>query len=126
MSVSEAQYRDMLARTLRSQVREPPTASDEPESELHDQIIDECRRLGWYCRHCRMDKKTTDAVGTPDFIIAIPGGITLWIECKRKGSKPTMPQLAASAHLRHLGHLHGFCYSFEEFQAFVGRLKASE
>lgn len=85
------------------------------EVDLHDQIEAECRRQGWYYRHARMDKKTTERIGVPDFTIALPGGRTAWIECKAKGGKVSAEQAAAIAWLCKLGHIAKAVWSFEEF-----------
>lgn len=79
---------------------------DEPKNErdLHDEIIALCRSKGWFYVHSRMDRKSTTGVGVPDFCIALPNGKTVWLECKRKGGKPTTAQNAALAQLQRLGH----------------------
>ena len=119
MAFTELQYQEMLSRTERNRGRVPLTASEpvERESKLHDDIEQFCRNKGWYCHHARMDKKTTSAIGEPDFIIGAYGGRTLWIECKGRGGKPTLQQLAAIAQLKHNGHIAAIVYSFEEFLA---------
>jgi hypothetical protein len=97
---------------LRSQLDAAPTrmpvnAEDpiEYESDLHDRIIDYCRAKSYYAVHARMDRRTTVAVGTPDFAIAMPGGRMVWLECKRNGAKATPAQQATIAHLQKLGHI---------------------
>lgn len=92
---------------------------DGPESDLHQAIIDYCKSRAWYFVRQRMDMPSTTAVGVPDFIIATSGGRTLWIEVKRKGGKPTTPQLAAKQWLFNLGHESHIVWSFEEFLAAV-------
>lgn len=76
----------------------------ERESDLHDQILDECQRRGWYVVHARMDMRSTIAVGAPDFCVAIPNGRTVWVECKTRTGKLTKDQQAAHAWLKKLGH----------------------
>lgn len=86
-----------------------------PESDLHDKIAAECKRRGWLAVHSRMDKRATNQIGTPDFIIARPGGRILWIEAKSKGRKLT-PEQAATIHwLKNLGHDAHAVWSFEQF-----------
>lgn len=114
------QQRTEAARRVRSlnhavRIDVPNPDACEQESELHQQIIDECRRREFYFEHCRMDRKTTNGVGSVDFKIAMPGGRTLWIECKRKKSKTTPAQNAVIAHLRKLGHTAAVVWSFQEF-----------
>lgn len=147
MTITEAQYQEMLARCERNRGRTEPVPEDavERESDLHDDIIALCKTNGWYYVHSRRDKATTNAVGTPDFIIAAepkrwmcpgceriihtsncehgdgccglpyqPIARTFWIECKRKGGKPTTEQLATIAMLRKLGHTAEFVRSIGE------------
>lgn len=77
----------------------------ERERDLHDYIIDRCRELGYYVIHSRMDRRSTVAVGAPDFVVAMPGGRTVWIECKSAKGKPTTAQLASVTWLLRLGHI---------------------
>lgn len=74
------------------------------EADLHDSILDHCRAKGWPVVHSRMDRPATCGVGTPDFAIAMPGGVTLWIEAKAAKGKQTPAQLAWMAALRRVGH----------------------
>ncbi len=76
----------------------------ELEASLHAEIEQDCRSRGFYYVHSRMDRQTTCGVGTPDFVIALPGGKTFWVEAKARREKPKPDQLAAAAHLRKLGH----------------------
>lgn len=88
---------------------------DTPESKIQDQIEAECRRRGWYVVRSRMDRPTTNAVGTPDLIIARDAGRVLWVECKRPGRKLTEEQAGARAWLSKLGHLHFVAHSLVDF-----------
>lgn len=122
--MTQADYLAFLAR------RNNPTGStaaswegDIPErlheSDLHDQILAECRRRGWLAIHSRMDKRTTNRVGTPDFIIAMNNGQTLFIEVKAKGKKLSTEQAATMAWLLKLGHSPKLVYSLNEFMALL-------
>lgn len=135
--IQDLRLREQIARQLCSGVGPPPPCRSQgqlldnrgkPEAcgpalerDLHDQIIDLCRSRGWFYVHSRMDRKSTTGVGTPDFVIALPGGATLWLECKRKGGKTTTEQAAALAQLRRNGHLACVVDSFEaaELQCLV-------
>jgi hypothetical protein len=103
------------ARTMKTPKQSAMVDGCRRESELHEQIFAECRRRGWYVVHSRMDMPSTNGVGTPDFIIAMDGGRTLWIEAKAKGRKCTPAQLAAEAWLLKLNHSVDAVWSFEEF-----------
>jgi hypothetical protein len=123
MGFSEFELQQMQARLAHNSGREPKPdqfePSNEPESKLHDQIIEHCKSKGWYYVHNRMDRPTTTAIGVPDFVLALPGGVTWWVEVKRKGNKPTREQAAVGVMLGHLNHKHATVYSFEEFLAVV-------
>ena len=96
-------------------------SSEDREATLHDRVEAECRRMGWYVVHSRLDRPTTTAIGVPDFVIALPNGRTLWLECKAKGGKLTIAQGAAQAWLRKLGHTAETVWTFERFLEIVGR-----
>lgn len=85
------------------------------ESKIQSDIESYCVARGWLVVRQRMDKKTTTAKGTADLIIAMTGGVTWWVECKRKGGKQTTEQLAHQMHLKRLGHNHAVVHSLKEF-----------
>ena len=97
------------------ELHKAPSQSAPLESELHQSIEAYCKQRRWYYVHSRMDARTTTAKGVPDFIIALPSGRTLWIECKRKGGKPTSEQLGAHQWLRSLSHEARIVWTFDEF-----------
>ena len=110
------QYALLVGRQKRRGAAAPP----EPvvrfkESELHDVILAECRRRGYPVIHSRMDRASTVAVGAPDFIVALPRGITLWIECKTPKGKFRPEQLAWLAHLKNHDHQAHVVRSIGEF-----------
>lgn len=98
----------------------PPekSKSQQREEEVHDQIEQHLRSRGYYYVHARMDRRTTTAEGTPDFIIALPNGTTLWVEVKVRPNKPSIEQLGAIAHLQKLKHWAKIVWSFEEYLAY--------
>ncbi|MDE2105165.1 MAG: VRR-NUC domain-containing protein [Patescibacteria group bacterium] len=85
------------------------------ESDLHDQIIAECKRRGWKYVHSRMDRKTTVGEGVCDFIIYADGGKMFHVECKALKGKLSMEQLAFIAWVEKLGHKVHVVTSFGEF-----------
>jgi hypothetical protein len=99
---------DVMLRASKSAVR---------EADLHDAILDFCRIKGWPVVHSRMDVPATCGVGTPDFVIAVPSGRTLWIEAKASGGKLRPEQSAWLASLRFVGHTAEVVRSMEEFIA---------
>lgn len=91
------------------------TPAAEREADLHDAILGHCRLRGWRVVHSRMDVPQTAGIGTPDFVIALPSGRTLWIEAKAKAGK-LRPEQAAWLHsLRCLGHRAEVVRSLPEF-----------
>lgn len=103
----------------------PATTSDAVriEADLHDAILAHCRARGWPVVHSRMDRPTSCGVGTPDFVVALPGGRTAWVEAKAKGGKLRTEQEAWLAILRHNGHLCGVVRSFSDFVALIQEVK---
>ena len=72
----------------------------------------------------RTDKKATGKRGTPDFIIALYGGRSLWIEFKAPGNVPSIEQAQTLQNLAKLAHSALVCHSSEEAIRFV-RLRLS-
>lgn len=102
-----------LARPECTRLDGKPEAGEVPkERDLHDDIEAFCRSEGWYYIHSRMDQKTTVAVGAPDFVIFLPYGRLICLECKRKGNKPTLAQQAALAWLNRMQHNAAVVYDF--------------
>ena len=93
------------------------------ESELHDQIMAECRRRGWLVINSRMDRPTTNGVGSPDFVIAGTKGSpegTQWpqvyfVEAKSRTGKLRPEQSAMIAQAARYGHTIHVVRSFDEF-----------
>lgn len=91
-------------------------AKVDKEDVLHGAIEAYCRSQGWLYVHSRTDKRSTNQCGTPDFIVALPGGVTLWCEVKRgKSTKLTVEQQAFGAWLTKLGHRTVVARSLEDF-----------
>lgn len=98
-----------------------PIAHDavDVEGELHKQILDYCRPKRWPCVHSRMDVPQTADIGTPDFVIAMPSGRSVWVEAKAKAGKLSTAQLAWQAMLKAVGHEAYVVRSFREFLEIV-------
>jgi hypothetical protein len=90
----------------------------DPESKLHDHILEYVHSRGWLAVHSRMDRRTTTAKGVSDFIIITPKTV-YFIECKRKGGKLTKEQQAFLTAIRVLGWPEAVVYSTAEFDAFM-------
>lgn len=85
------------------------------ERRLHEQIEADLKIRRWYYVHSRMDAPTTTALGTVDFIIAAPNGITYWIEAKTSNGKLTKEQNIAQHILKALNHKHFVVHSYKEY-----------
>ena len=93
----------------------PGTGGVARESELHDQIFDECRRRGWIVLHGSMAERTSRTLGEPDFTILTGGGRVLFVECKTKTGKLSPAQAALKFHAEKLGHKVHIVRSLEDF-----------
>jgi len=116
MNLTTAEYQAILARQA---AQATPEAKPSNEQTLHYTIASECARRRFYVVHSRMDRPTTQAIGTPDFIVALPGGRTLWVECKRPGGKLRPEQGVARHCLLALDHIHAVVHTIAEFRALL-------
>lgn len=107
------------ARVRGHGVRPDSPAEDKPEEHIQDDIEAACKRRGWLVIRSRMDRPTTNQIGTPDLIVASDGGRTLWIECKRPGRKCTTEQLGVGMWLKKLCHHWVVIESLEQFECWV-------
>jgi hypothetical protein len=69
----------------------------------------------------RLDKRATGKPGTPDFIVALPEGKTLWIEFKSADGVLSVPQAATFKNLARLGYRTSICHSGDEAIALAAR-----
>jgi len=110
-----------LEHEARLAARKPkPVSKGKPvdrESDLHESIMSYCNSQWprWKFRHARMDRATTETLGTEDFTIFLPRNITLHFECKKKGGKLTDDQQIWRKELSMLGHEVHVIQSFEDF-----------
>lgn len=124
MPVTTFHYSEMLQRTkARQAALASPKVFDavQRESDLHDQIIKFCAEQPqpWVCLHSRTDRRATNNLGTPDFIIVTHTGAVWFVECKRKGSKLRPAQNAMLAWLRKNKANAGVVFSLNEFRELV-------
>ena len=84
------------------------------ERDLHDEIEKYCRGRGYFYIHSRMDVPSTIQVGTPDFVIFMPGQRTVFLECKAKSGKTTTEQNTKLAHARKFGFPAGVVDNMED------------
>lgn len=128
MGIARKDFEAMKARTLKviSNLT-PDDAFTGREADLHRQIEVELKHRRWYYVHSRTDKRTTTALGVPDFIIAGKSDsnfdgepVTYWIEVKKRGGKLTPEQTITKHLLTALGHRYATVYSFAEFLEAIG------
>lgn len=127
MGFSTAQLVDMqyrLAKSGKVKLLEPNSAFEGPESKLHDKIIEDLRRRRWWFCHSRTDKRTTQQLGVPDFIVAAPLGVAWFIEVKKKGGKLTKEQNIARHCLVSLDHIHSVVFSMGDYEAEIKRVES--
>ena len=87
----------------------------EREADLQSAIVAELKARRIYFVQSRMDKAPTNGIGTPDFIIALPDGKALWIECKTAKGKLSREQAGVALLLKIAGHRHEVVRSMPEF-----------
>ena len=77
----------------------------------------------WKFVHSRMDRATSpDQKGVPDFVIALPGGKTLYVEAKRPGEKVKPAQRDWHTEMLKLGH---YVYVVHDLSEFLDAIKAN-
>jgi hypothetical protein len=122
MGMPLEQYQSLMARMAARTGQAQPSGIPSPqpaEADLHQAILDYCARERWYALHSRMDKPTTLNVAAPDFVLFLPAGRTLLIECKRPESKLRPDQLATKVWLEQLGHTVHVVHTETEFHAAI-------
>jgi hypothetical protein len=85
------------------------------ESDLHNEILDECKRRGWIALHGSMAQATARTIGEPDFVILADCGRVLLVEAKAKRGKLSPEQRALHAWARKLGHTVYIVRSMSDF-----------
>lgn len=122
--ITQSEYLLMQARLNKGKTL-AQACSDRPgpERRLHNQIIEFCKPRRWLVIHSRMDCPTTQMKGVPDFIILADRGRLLLVECKARGGKPTIDQLAFGIMAETLGHKVHLVYSLKEFVEVVNQNK---
>jgi hypothetical protein len=105
MPITPDQFREMQARVAPKVADKRNPAAVVREGDLHDEIIKHCESKGYLYFHQRMDKPSHGPIGFPDFVIFMPMAMTVFLECKAKGGKTTVEQLAKISHARKLGYI---------------------
>jgi VRR-NUC domain len=118
--ITPLQYQEMQQRVQRKSP-EPVCAwvPTESEKELHSQILRHCREKQLIAFHGSMAHSTCRTAGEPDFVLMLPGGRWLAIECKSRQGKLSAAQMAISHWAQRLGHTIHVVRSFGEFLELV-------
>jgi hypothetical protein len=117
MRLSSADYAALLAR--RGQPASAQAHPEPRESRLHDDILDACRLRGYIANHGSTAHRTHRTLGEPDFIVLLPGGRTLLVECKRPGGKLSLAQQGYRSWAAKLGHTVHVATNLREFEALL-------
>lgn len=104
MPISHADYLMMLQRISKRPAQPCCGQPVEDESELHQAILDECKRRGWIALHGSMAHRTMRTIGEMDFVCLCDCGRVLLIEAKSKTGKLRPEQAALHAWAAKLGH----------------------
>lgn len=89
------------------------------EKELQEQIKSYLDRKSIYYVWSRMDRKTTNAKGTPDFLICKEGRF-IGIECKTATGKQSEDQIKAQFQIEMSGGAYHLVRSYREFFSLMG------
>jgi len=105
--------------------------ADIRESDLHADILNECKRRGWIAFHGSMAHSTFRTPGEPDFVILADAALPFTsdpakpriflIEVKTRVGKLSPDQLAIHAWAAKLGHTVHVVRSFAEFLEVVAK-----
>lgn len=103
------QFADYQKRGIAEEAENQPhvkraTARVRHESNLHFDILKECKLRGWLVFHGSMAHRTYRTPGEPDFMILADRGRLLMIECKTKDGKLSQDQQGIKAWAEKLGH----------------------
>lgn len=119
--LTTAQYMALLAKDPAHRSPQPVDGCDK-EKDLHHQILDHCKRNNWLAFHGSMAHSTTRTLGEPDFVILMPAGRLLMVECKTRTGKLTIEQVGIQRWAEMLGHTIYVVRSYEDFLSVVNDL----
>jgi len=119
LTLSEVNQHNAKVFNARMKEDKPESPWIGKESELHSQIEAELKRRRYYYIHSRTDKRATNNIGCPDFVICAPNGVTLFCEIKRKGGKLSPEQTIMRHVLLALGHKYETIFSMSQFLQFI-------
>jgi hypothetical protein len=100
----------------KSQQASGPSVGVEDESDLHRDILADCKARGWIVLHGSMAHASRRTIGEPDFVILADRGRVFLIEAKSKSGKLKPEQLALKVWAETLGHTPHVVRSMEEYR----------
>ena len=74
--------------------------ADVSEKAIERYLFDRVRQAGGVC----LKYSNPNMAGYPDRVAVMPDGVTVWVELKSRGRKPTKLQMLRIESLRELGH----------------------
>ena len=74
--------------------------SDVSEKSIERYLFDRVRQAGGVC----LKYSNPNMDGYPDRVALLPGGVSVWVELKSRGRKPTKLQMLRIESLRLMGH----------------------
>lgn len=74
--------------------------SEVSEKEIEKYLVKQVRAMGGIC----LKYSNANMVGYPDRVAILPFGVTVWVELKSRGKKPTKIQVLRHEELKYLGH----------------------
>lgn len=127
MGIDPLQFEAMQRRTRKARGEEeeppppPPSKAVEKELDLHEDIMQFCNAQWppWPFLHSDPAKRSRVTPGAPDFVIAMNGGKTLFVECKDRDGKLSADQLIFQKKLEMNSHTLHVIRSMDEFRKLI-------
>lgn len=123
--LTDDQRRELGLPPRYSEPQSAPLDATTDERLLHDEILTHCKQEGWLAFHGSMAHRTFRTAGEPDFIILLPDGKLLLVECKAKNGKLSPEQIGVAMWAEKLGHKVHLVRSFQEFLLHAADLYAN-
>ena len=96
--------------------------ADVSEKSIEQYLVEEVKKLGGVC----LKYSNHNMVGYPDRVVLLPGGITLWVELKSKGRKPSAVQVIRFKSMERIGHTVHVCDSKASIDGMLEPYKSLE
>ena len=96
--------------------------ADVSEKAIERYLCDVVKKLGGVC----LKYSNPNMVGYPDGVGRRPGGITLWVELKSKGRKPSAVQVIRFKSMERIGHTVHVCDSKASIDGMLEPYKSLE